>query len=166
LEEFKADALDGDGDGFVQDGTEWERPAVSNDLSQEESLVTPEEVKEDVVEEPEAETPAVEEEDSQVISTPSTPKKGTKKRQAIKPVSDGVIGTSVQDDEKTKVTNKVKEVSENTVAIYSARNVRWEGVGKINKGYNIIDKKEADLWIGKLEHVRLATPEEVSRNLG
>ena len=165
MEEFKADALDGDGDGFVQDGTEWERP-VSNDLSQEESLVTPEEVKEDVVEEPEAETPAVEEEDSQVISTPSTPKKETKKRQAIKPVSDGVIGTSVQDDQKTKVTNKVKEVSDSTVAIYSARNVRWEGVGKINKGYNIVDKKEADLWIGKLEHVRLATPEEVSRNLG
>ena len=165
MEEFKADARDGDGDGFVQDGTEWERP-VSDDLSQEESLVTPEEVKEDVVEEPEAETPAVEEEDSKVISTPSTPKKGTKKRQAIKPVSDGVIGTSVQDDEKTKVTNKVKEVSDSTVAIYSARNVRWEGVGKINKGYNIVDKKEADLWIDKLEHVRLATPEEVSRNLG
>lgn len=24
--EFKADAIDGDGDGLVQDGTEWERP--------------------------------------------------------------------------------------------------------------------------------------------
>lgn len=33
-DEFKIDAKDGDGDGFVQDGTEWERPV-------DEVIVTP-----------------------------------------------------------------------------------------------------------------------------
>jgi hypothetical protein len=149
MSEFNDQAKDGDGDGFVQDGTEWERPV-------EEVSVEPE-----TNEEPAEEV----EESADVISTPSKGK-GSKKKQAMAPVSDGVIGTSVDEAPKARVTNQVKEISENTVAIYSARNVRWEGVGKINKGYNIVDKSEADKWIEKLNHVRLASPEEVSRELG
>lgn len=30
--EFKPDAIDGDGDGFVQDGTIWERPVESEEV--------------------------------------------------------------------------------------------------------------------------------------
>tara|TARA_B110000459_G_C16489071_1_gene437942 strand:- start:407 stop:916 length:510 start_codon:yes stop_codon:yes gene_type:complete len=169
MSEFNNKAKDGDGDGFVQDGTEWERPveevSVEPETNEEPAEDAPTLV-EELAEELDLEASVAEvEESADVISTPSKGK-GSKKKQAMAPVSDGVIGTSVDEAPKARVTNQVKEISENTVAIYSARNVRWEGVGKINKGYNIVDKSEADKWIEKLNHVRLASPEEVSRELG
>lgn len=163
MEEFNPDARDGDGDGLVQDGTEWERPV--EEVSVEEVVETPSNV-EEVAEELKVDAEvSVVEETKDAITTPSKTK-STKKKPAIAPVADGVIGTSVDETPKTKVNNKVKTITDQTVAIYSARNVRWEGVGKINKGYNIVDKAEADKWLEKLDHVRLATPEEVSRELG
>jgi transposase len=59
-DEFKEDARDGDGDGFVQDGTEWERP-VEEVIAEEE-----------IVEEPVIEEPVVE-------KKKAAPKKTTKK---------------------------------------------------------------------------------------
>lgn len=170
MSEFNDKAKDGDGDGFVQDGTEWERPveevSVEPETNEEPAEEAPTLV-EDLAEELgiEASIEEVEEPAEEVIAAPAKGK-SSKKKQAMAPVADGVIGTSVDNTQKTQVTNKVKEISGDTVAIYSARNVRWEGVGKINKGYNIVDKSEADKWIEKLSHVRLASPEEVSRELG
>lgn len=51
------------------------------------------------------------------------------------------------------------------VAIYSSRNVSWQGVGKVSKGYNIMTKDKADKWLTR-DHTRLATPEEVAKEYG
>jgi hypothetical protein len=48
------------------------------------------------------------------------------------------------------------------VALYSSRNVFWDGVGRVSKGYNIMTKDKADKWLTK-DHTRIATPEEVAK---
>lgn len=53
----------------------------------------------------------------------------------------------------------------NKVALYSTRNIYWRNVGKLTKGYNIVNKDKADQWLTK-EGVRSATPEEVARRYG
>jgi hypothetical protein len=35
-------------------------------------------------------------------------------------------------------------------------------LGKLTKGYNIVSKKDANLWIEKFPKIRIASPEEVA----
>lgn len=35
-------------------------------------------------------------------------------------------------------------------------------LGKLTRGYNIVSKKDADVWIEKFPKVRVASPEEVA----
>jgi hypothetical protein len=51
------------------------------------------------------------------------------------------------------------------VAIYSSRNVFWQEVGRVSKGYNIMTKDQADLWLTR-NHTRLVTPLEVAKEFG
>ena len=51
------------------------------------------------------------------------------------------------------------------VAIYSVRNLHWNGVGELTKGYNIVTKKDSEKWLTN-KSVRSASPEEVKRAYG
>ncbi len=51
------------------------------------------------------------------------------------------------------------------VAVHSSRNIFWNGVGELSKGYNIVTKEDADKWV-KHKAVRTASPEEVKRAYG
>jgi hypothetical protein len=51
------------------------------------------------------------------------------------------------------------------VALHSTKSVRWEEVGSISKGYNIVTKAQAEKWLTR-GHVRIATPEEVKKAFG
>lgn len=51
------------------------------------------------------------------------------------------------------------------VAVYSSRNLNWNGVGELVTGYNIVTKEQAEQWITH-KSVREATPEEVKRAYG
>lgn len=51
------------------------------------------------------------------------------------------------------------------VALYSLRNINWNGVGEITKGYNIVTAEQAEKWVTN-KSVRTATPEEVKRAYG
>ena len=51
------------------------------------------------------------------------------------------------------------------VAIYSPRNISWVGVGKVSKGYNIMTKDKAELWLTR-SNIRIALPEEVAKEYG
>jgi hypothetical protein len=51
------------------------------------------------------------------------------------------------------------------VALHSTKSVRWEEVGSLSKGYNIVTKAQADKWLTR-SHVRIATPEEVKKAFG
>jgi DNA-binding protein H-NS len=64
---------------------------------------------------------------------------------------------------KPKTSKKKDE--DKIVAVFSTKNVTWNGVGKVYRGYNIVTQEEADLWATR-SHIRVATPEEVAKEFG
>lgn len=90
------------------------------------------------------------------------------KKTAKQTVSNDIIGSNIPQPENAININLSKapaKAEKETVAIYSTKNVNWEGVGKVEKGYNIVKKSEADQWLSR-DHTRIATPEEVAREYG
>lgn len=75
----------------------------------------------------------------------------------------GAIGSMAADGPAKTIKSEV-DLSEK-VAIHSTKSVRWEEVGSISKGYNIVTKAQADRWLSR-SHVRIATPEEVKKAFG
>lgn len=69
-----------------------------------------------------------------------------------------------KDEEEIKKSTE-KSKSGKTVAVYSTRNISWNGVGIINCGYNIVAKEDSEKWLTH-KSVRLATPEEVASYYG
>lgn len=121
---------------------------------------TPEQVKaaaEAVVEAPveAVETPAAE----AVVEAP----KAEEPVQSLGFTKTGAIGSMAADGPKKDIKPSA-DLSEK-VAIHSTRSVRWEEVGSVTKGYNIVTKAQADKWLTR-EHVRIATPEEVQKAFG
>lgn len=67
--------------------------------------------------------------------------------------------------ERVKTTPKPTDPNIGKVAIFSERNLSWNGVGKISKGYNFVTKEVAEKWLVH-KAVREATPEEVASHFG
>jgi hypothetical protein len=51
------------------------------------------------------------------------------------------------------------------VAVYSKRNLHWNGIGNLTIGYNIVPLDQLDKWLTH-KAVRSATPEEVAGYYG
>jgi hypothetical protein len=124
-----------------------------------------------VVEEPVVEAPVVEhveetpvvEETQAVVEAPAY--QAPEEVQALGYVAEGVIGaTTAAVASPRKKKEKATEVKEK-VAIYSTKNVTWSEVGKVYRGYNIVDKDAAEKWLTR-SHIRTATPEEVAKEFG
>jgi len=60
---------------------------------------------------------------------------------------------------------KIEKTTQEKVAIFSERNVFWNGVGEIIKGYNIVTKEVSEKWLTH-KSVRIATPQEVAKHYG
>jgi ectoine hydroxylase-related dioxygenase (phytanoyl-CoA dioxygenase family) len=103
--------------------------------------------------------------ENNVIGSSRTTANGGKKFGAITQTENGAIGSGAANKSPKVKAVEPKVVKKETVALFSTRNVLWEGVGKIDKGYNIVDKAEAEKWL-KRDHVRTATPEEVAEEYG
>ena len=103
--------------------------------------------------------------DENVIGSSRTTTNGGKKKAAIGSVNNGAIGTTKIDDKKKTNQESEPRIRADMVAVFSTRNVLWQGVGSISKGYNIVSKSEADQWLTR-GHVRLAQPEEVAQEYG
>ena len=58
-----------------------------------------------------------------------------------------------------------KKKMEDKVAVYSEKNMNWSAIGKVSKGYNIVTKEAAEMWLTR-KGVRKATPEEVATHYG
>ncbi len=115
--------------------------------------------------EPEVEATApVVEEPVSAITTPSY-ESHVDEVPALGPVGDGAIGatTAVRQPRPAKKKAEVQAVEK--VAIHSTKNVTWSEVGKVYRGYNIVEKSAADKWLTR-SHIRLATPEEVAKEFG
>lgn len=161
--EFKPDALDADGDGIVQEGTPFERPAEVTPEELVEDLAAKVEELEKQVEESASVVEAKEEVNDNVIS--SSTKKGARKP-AVAPIKDGIIGSgSVDAKEKAPAKPAAKKEDDDKVVVFSERNVNWQGVGKVLRGYNFVTKEQADSWVTR-DHIRLLSPEEVAKELG
>jgi hypothetical protein len=76
----------------------------------------------------------------------------------------GAIGSMAADGPKKEPKAASVDISEK-VALHSTKSVRWEEVGAISRGYNIVTKAQADKWLTR-KHVRIATPEEVKKAFG
>ena len=72
---------------------------------------------------------------------------------------------------EVKETTKVKEekveleIPTDKMALYSERNLHWNGVGALVKGYNIVTKEDSVKWLTH-KAVREASPKEVARPYG
>lgn len=76
-----------------------------------------------------------------------------------------VIGSNGRGLTNDVKQNKSTSSKEETVAIYSSKNVSWAGIGKVTKGYNIVTSPASEKWLTR-DHIRIATPQEVAREFG
>ena len=83
--------------------------------------------------------------------------------QALGFTETGAIGSMAADGPSKNV--KPSADLSDKVALYSTKSVRWEEVGSLTKGYNIVTKAQSDKWLTR-GHVRIATPEEVQKAFG
>lgn len=89
-----------------------------------------------------------------------------KQVQAIGSLDNGVFGTVTLPSNSVKTIEEAKpKPAKDLVAIYSAKNLYWSGVGKVLKGYNIVERHNAEKWLTK-PGMRTATPEEVAKEYG
>ena len=51
------------------------------------------------------------------------------------------------------------------VAIYSAKNIFWNGIGTINVGYNIVSREASEKWLTR-NGIREASPQEIAKYYG
>jgi hypothetical protein len=110
-----------------------------------------------------AETLVLEETAQPVVEAPAY--QAPEEVQALGSVADGVIGASTAPRApERKKSAKAAEVKE-TVALFSTKNVTWPGVGKVYRGYNIVEKNAATQWLTR-SHIKPATPEEVAKEFG
>ena len=141
----------------------------NNPIAEEAVVETP------VVEEaPVVETPAVEEAPAQpvveeapaqeAINAPAY-NSNTQEVQALGAVDNGVMGSTSVPKPEPRTVEKAPEDSVEKIAIYSTKNVNWDNVGKVYKGYNIVTKDALDKWLTR-PHIRIATPEEVKKAFG
>ena len=119
----------------------------------------------------EAETPVVEEAfvpphleaEPDAIAAPAY--SAPEEIQALGAVAEGVIGATTAAVAAPRKKNSKSQEKKETVAIHSTKNVTWSEVGKVYRGYNIVEKDAADKWLTR-PHIRMATPEEVAKEFG
>ena len=109
------------------------------------------------------ETPVVEEAAQAVVEAPSY--EAPEEVQALGSVAEGVIGATTAPKASPKKKSAKAPEKKETVAIHSTKNTTWSEVGKVYRGYNIVDKDAAEKWLTR-SHIRLATPEEVAKEFG
>jgi hypothetical protein len=104
--------------------------------------------------------------ENNVIGSSGTEKLGGAKKSAIVPNQDGIISSGRADSLNAAKPNKPKkQEKKETIAVYSTKNVTLAGIGKVYRGYNIVDKDAGEKWLER-DHIRLATPEEIKEEFG
>lgn len=107
------------------------------------------------VEEPVIEAPVVE----AVVEAPAA----EEPVQALGFTETGAIGSMAADGPSKTINSDVNLSGK--VALFSTKSVRWEEVGSLSRGYNIVTQKQADKWLTR-GHVRIATADEVQKAFG
>jgi hypothetical protein len=104
-----------------------------------------------------------------IVSSSTTTRTGGVKAGSVVETNNGAIGSKAADKtvvaKETAASGKKAQNKTSTVAIHSTKNVTWPGVGKVDRGYNIVSEAEAEKWLTR-GHVRVATPEEIAAEYG
>ena len=75
-----------------------------------------------------------------------------------------VIFSFIPTPEQVKMKEKRERPdNEEKVAVFSSRNLFWNGVGELNQGYTILPKEVSEKWLSH-KAVRIASPQEVARH--
>jgi hypothetical protein len=98
----------------------------------------------------------IETDENGVITTPA--KKRGKPAPSVMVVNGAIGSPGAQRQDTPKIVAEPKK--KETVAVYSSRNVMWEGVGEVKRGYNFLTPVQAEKWLTRV-HTRLATPQEI-----
>lgn len=88
-----------------------------------------------------------------------------KQKQEVGSINNGIFGVKTVSIENTEIANKITKPIKDLVAIYSPKNLYWSEVGKLNKGYNIVERHKAEKWLTR-PGMRIATPQEVAEEYG
>lgn len=75
-----------------------------------------------------------------------------------------VIFSFIPRPEQVEAAKKKGKPSEK-IALYSVKNLHWNGVGDLEKGYNIVSKEESEKWLTR-NSVRVATADELAKFYG
>jgi hypothetical protein len=76
-----------------------------------------------------------------------------------------VIASFHPNDPKAEEAKEKKEDKTEKVALYSTRNIHWNGLGNLSVGYNIVSKEASEQMITH-KCVRIASPQEVASYYG
>jgi hypothetical protein len=60
---------------------------------------------------------------------------------------------------------KNKDKPTDKIALYSIKNLHWNGVGDLERGYNIVSKEDSERWLVRRD-VRVASADEVAKFYG
>ena len=86
-------------------------------------------------------------------------------KSATKADENNVTTIGSADTFKNKVFDSTPKVDDSQIAIYSEKNMHWNGIGGISKGYNIVTKEAAVKWLTR-KGIRKATPQELASHYG
>lgn len=78
---------------------------------------------------------------------------------------DNVTTVGSADTFKNKEFRKDTQTPDGKVAIYSDKNMYWNGIGRISKGYNIVSREASESWLTR-KGIREASPQEVASHYG
>lgn len=75
-----------------------------------------------------------------------------------------VIFSFIPTVEQTEMKKKRERPDrDEKVAVFSSRNLFWNGVGELNKGYTILPKEVSEKWLLH-KAVRTASPDEIAKH--
>lgn len=75
-----------------------------------------------------------------------------------------VIFSFIPTEKQIEIKEKrAKEDKSEKVAVFSSRNLFWNGVGELNYGYTILPREVSEKWL-KHKAVRIATPDELAKH--
>jgi hypothetical protein len=108
------------------------------------------------------------EDGQEVITGPSKPKPSRSSN--TKTDDSNIVGSrsadrALNESKKEKATEKVADSEESKSLIHSQKNIRWQGVGTLSPGYNVVTKEAAEKWLTR-QGIREASPEEVATYYG
>ena len=106
----------------------------------------------------------VNDDNQKVISGPTKAKSSKSSNMQKNP--ENVLGSRAADRALAKpVVEEVVVTKKEKVALWSNKNIRWTGIGALQKGYNIVTEEASEKWLER-QGIRKATPEEVATYFG